>query len=112
MILLQFIFIIISILMILNLLVQFKNNNLKLMQFLLWGVVWLTLLISTILVDQLSRIISFFGITRPVDLFIYFSLITLFFYMYKLNLKQEMLNHQITEIVRENTLKKGLKKRK
>lgn len=111
MILLQYIFILVSLVMILIILAQFKKNSLRIGQALLWGLVWFALLVASVLVNQIAGLISVFGVTRPVDLIVYLAIVVLFIYCYKLNMRQEELSRQITELVRTRAIEKAKKKK-
>ena len=44
------------------------------------------------------------GIGRGVDLVIYIAIVTLFYLVFRLHMKVELINRQITKVVREKAL--------
>ena len=109
--LLQIIFILVSLIMIAIIISQFRKNSLRLPQLILWLIIWGSLFIGAILLSRISYIVNLLGITRPVDLFVYTAIIVLFMYTYKLHIKIEQQNQQITKLVRLHAITKPKKKK-
>lgn len=79
-----------------------------------WGIFWLAFWVAVGVVVALpwttSLLAARLGVTRGVDLVIYISVITLFYLVFRLTLKIEKLEANITRLVREIALsneKKG-----
>lgn len=70
-----------------------------------WILFWLVAGVVVILPDTSSYFAKFVGIGRGADLVIYVSLATLFFLVFKLMVRIEHLNKDITKLTREETLK-------
>jgi len=106
----QFILVVLIILAVLRLLYQLRNKNISLGQFLTWLFIWL---IAIIIIGQpkiTTYLASLVGIGRGVDLVIYISVIVIFYLMFKLLLRIEKIEKDITKIVRSEALKNNLKK--
>ena len=106
----QIILLILIILAVLRLLYQLKNKNISFGQFLTWLLIWL---IAIIIIGQpkITTYLAFLvGIGRGVDLVIYVSVIVIFYLMFKLLLRIEKIEKDITKIVRTEALKNDLKK--
>jgi hypothetical protein len=74
-----------------------------------WGAFWLVFWIGVGMVVALpwttSLLAARLGVTRGVDLVIYVSVIVLFYLVFRLTLKIEKLEGNITKLVREIALK-------
>lgn len=83
---------------------RFKNNDLQTGGFVFWFVFWLLAGIIVLWPDSTFIIAKFVGITRGADLIVYLALALLFFLIFKISVKQEKINKQITKIVRSHAL--------
>lgn len=101
----QLLFIIISLLILIIMVFQLKRDMLNFKQYLSWSLIWLALLVVTMFIDKFSKLSTFFGVGRFVDLIIYLSIIVLFIYSYSLHIKIEKTNREITKLVRDNAIK-------
>ena len=79
-----------------------------------WGAFWLAFWLGGGVVISLpwttSLLAARLGVTRGVDLVVYCSVIALFYLVFRLTLKIEKLERNITKLVRELALKLALKK--
>lgn len=101
----QFILIILIILIILRLAYKLKTKEINLGQFFSWLFIWLVA-ISIIWYPQITTYLATrVGIGRGVDLVVYISIIVIFYLMFRLLLKIEKIEKQITKIVRSDSLK-------
>ena len=85
---------------------RFKENEITWKEFLFWTVVWGLVIVAVILPDTLSYFSDLVGIGRGVDLVIYISLIALFYLIFRLYVKLDIIEQDITKITREISLKK------
>lgn len=103
--LIQFILIIVIIFIVLRLIYKLKAKEINLSQFFSWLVIWLSA-ICIIWYPQITTYLAArVGIGRGVDLVIYVSIIVIFYFMFRLLLKIEQIEKQITKIVRHDSLK-------
>jgi hypothetical protein len=74
-----------------------------------WGTLWIFFWVFVGLVVSLPWTTSFLaaklGVTRGVDLVVYVSILALFYLVFRLTVKIEKLEHNITRLVREVALK-------
>jgi hypothetical protein len=75
-----------------------------------WGVFWLVFWLGVAIVVALpwttSLLAARLGVTRGVDLVIYVSVIALFYAVFRLTMKVEKLEGNITKLVREVALER------
>jgi len=80
-----------------------------------WGIFWLVFWLSVGLVVALpwttSLLAARLGVTRGVDLVIYVAIIALFYLVFRLTVKIEKLEGNITKLVREISLSNEKKDR-
>ncbi|MBI5065272.1 DUF2304 family protein [Candidatus Woesearchaeota archaeon] len=87
-------------------LLRFKDKKIKGSEFSFWTLIWLSVLVLS-LNPELAGLISFkLGIERPVDLVVYSSVLLLFYLNFRIYVKQEKTEQEITELVRELALRK------
>ncbi len=70
-----------------------------------WTLIWLVALTGVLLPATTSKLASFFGVGRGVDVIIYIALALLFYLVYRIYVMIEDLRHEITDIVRKVALK-------
>jgi len=78
-----------------------KDKKIKKTNALLWIVVFGAILVLSLMPKAMSIISKIFGVQRGVDLFIYISIILLFYLSFKVYMILETLNQDITKCVRE-----------
>ncbi|HRY36386.1 MAG TPA: DUF2304 family protein [Candidatus Magasanikbacteria bacterium] len=72
-----------------------------------WLLLWLAGLMLAIKPDTASYFAKILGIGRGIDLAIYIALISLFYLQFRLMVKVEKINREITKITREKTLEEN-----
>jgi len=108
---LQIIVSIFVVLMVFRLAKKFKQNYLKISEFTSWLLIWLIVLVVFWLPQTTSYIASIFGIGRGADLAIYVSALILFYLVFKLYLKIDKQQREITKIVRHLSLSEDEKRK-
>ena len=85
---------------------RFKDKRLARNEFIFWAIIWVGAIIILILPNSLSHLSNLLGISRPVDLIIYVSIALMFYLIFRLYVKIETAEQEITKIVREKAIKK------
>ena len=75
-----------------------------------WMVIWIAALVGILLPATTTRIASFFGVGRGVDVIVYVSLALLFYLVFRIYVMIEDIRHEITFLVREIALKNSTNK--
>lgn len=86
---------------------RFKDNSVKLGEFLFWTGIWLAGVLSIFFPEFLTYFAKVVGIGRGSDLVIYTSLALLFYLIFRTNVKMENIQNDISKIVREVALQKN-----
>ncbi|MFA6424356.1 MAG: DUF2304 domain-containing protein [Candidatus Magasanikbacteria bacterium] len=83
---------------------QFRSGELKSREAIGWVLFWI--LAGLVVVSPNSTLIlaKVLGVGRGVDAIIYLAIALLFFLLFKIFVRLEKIDHQITKIVRQDTL--------
>lgn len=92
-------------------LLQLRQRNLNLKSFLFWGAIFVAAIIGVINPSITSEVARILGIGRGADLAVYFSIVILFYLIFRLTITLEEIRYEITQIIRELALNND-KKRK
>ncbi|MFA6088471.1 MAG: DUF2304 family protein [Candidatus Woesearchaeota archaeon] len=79
---------------------QFKDKKIGVGQFLFWLCLWLVVLLFGIFFPYLWFVSNILGISRLADVFVYGSIAFLFYLMYRIYMKIESLEQEITKLTR------------
>ncbi|MBU1131443.1 DUF2304 domain-containing protein [Patescibacteria group bacterium] len=85
---------------------KFKDNILKPSEFIGWLLIWIIVLVVFWLPQTTSYLALFFGIGRGVDLAVYVAVLIIFYLIFRLYLKIDKQQREITKIVRHLALDK------
>jgi len=85
---------------------RFKKKEISKKEVLWWSLLWLTLIIVALLPGFTTFFANLFGIGRGADVVLYASVIILFYLIFKIYVKIEQVEKNLTKIVRKLTLKK------
>lgn len=87
---------------------RYKAGELSLGWFLFWLVFWICAGAAVVRPDSTSVLAEFLGLGRGADLIIYLALALLFYMIFRLNVRLEKIDRQLTKITREDALKKKI----
>lgn len=88
---------------------RFKNAELNVREFVEWFALWLVVAGLTILPDAASYFATLLGVGRGVDLVLYLALLLVFYLLFKIFLRLEKSERQLTKVVREIALREAKK---
>ena len=87
-----------------RLFLRFKDGSVGTWGFIIWGLLWIGIIIVTLLPKTTEVIADFVGVGRGVDVAIYISIILLFYAVFRIGIKLENIETQITELVRKDAI--------
>ena len=90
---------------------RFKDNALSIRDFVFWLVLWLGLITVASMPELILRVSEILGIGRGVDMILYLGMVALFYLIFRLYVKIENQEKDITSIVRKIAIEKESKKR-
>lgn len=89
---------------------QYKAKKVSVYWYTVWVFLWL-LVIAVAYTPQTTDIIAFYvGVEKGADLLVYTSIVVLFYALYRLFVKIEKQNKELTELVRMVAVRDGKKK--
>jgi len=86
---------------------RFREGSLPLRWLVLWSAVWSAVAVAVILPQTTSWFARMLGVGRGVDAVIYLSIIFLFYLVFRVFLRLQKIDHDITLVVRELGLMKS-----
>ena len=90
-----------------RLLVQKKKKQIGASEFSLWLVFWLVALAAIIFIKQIDNVVHGLGFSGPgIEVLLYVAVLILFYLVFKLRLRLEKIEKELTKIVQEIALKK------
>ena len=104
----QVLVIIIAILAILLVFDRYHKKRTSLQTFILWTLLWGLLVIFAIIPESSSILAIILGIHRGLDLILIFGIIGAYYLIFRVYLKIEKINQDITELVRKIAMDKEL----
>ena len=105
------IFIILFILFVLSrIILRFKQGDITSRELVIWLVFWCLVAVVVITPKQTDVIAQFLGVGRGADLLFYLSILVLFFIVFKIIVKLEKIDRDITKVVCEIALEQENKK--
>jgi len=102
--LIQFILLLIIIVIVFWLVVKFRSGHINGWQFTVWLGIWLVASAAIINPSWTNSLANVVGVGRGADLVFYVAIVTLFYGIFKLLLRIENLEKQLTQFVREQTI--------
>lgn len=85
-------------------LLRFKNGQIGFIEFILWSGLWLGTCIVVLKPGWGAPFANFLGIGRPIDVGIYTSIVLLFYLVFKVYVKIENIERDVTKIVRAHAI--------
>jgi len=89
---------------------QFRRGEISGREFFLWLVFWALVGVAVLFPRGTDLLARLAGVERGADLLVYVSVLVLFFVVYKLMVRLDRVDREITTVVRELALKKPEKK--
>ncbi len=84
-------------------LLRFKSRQITIGMFTLWSLIWVGVMLASIFPKIVQPFAVFFG-TRAADLVIFLGLIGSYYLMFRIYVKMEKMNQEITFLVRKIAL--------
>ena len=105
----QIIIIIFAIFALSRVILRFKKRLIKPKEFVAWILLWIFVIILALIPGFIGRVASIVGIGRGTDVLIYSSILVIFYLVFKMYLRLEKIERDITKVVRKLTLGRNKK---
>tara|TARA_Y100000031_G_C8231951_1_gene391336 strand:- start:863 stop:1228 length:366 start_codon:yes stop_codon:yes gene_type:complete len=90
--------------------IRYREQRLTIFSFLAWCVVWLGVLVVVSFPEIIKPIATLFNLARPIDFFVYLSIVIIFYLIFRIMIRLEQIDENLTNIVRDNALKEAHEK--
>lgn len=90
---------------------RFRDGQTTWKDFLLWSGIWIAVIIISLFPNITYFFAKAFGINRGVDLVIYISITALFYLMFRLYIKLDRVEKNITLLTRHDAIKNAKRKK-
>ncbi|MCX6746113.1 MAG: DUF2304 family protein [Candidatus Parcubacteria bacterium] len=90
---------------------RYRDKVISLQEFLIWTIFWFMVAFVVILPETTSLVANFVGVGRGVDLVIYISILILFYLVFRILVRLDKVDKDVTKIVRSIALKKEEEKK-
>lgn len=84
---------------------RFREGNISLNEFIFWLFIWGAIEIVVWIPKVLDKIAQQIGIGRGIDAVVYAAIVILLYLVYRVYVKAEFIEHEITSLVRRLALK-------
>ncbi len=112
MLIIQIIIIIFVLLIFWQTFLKFKKKEINILELLIWSIIWSAIVFVVINPNIANFIANLVGVGRGADLVIYISIITIFYLLFRIIVKIERIERDITKIIRKIALDDKNKKEK
>ena|SRR3989344_8331077 len=100
----QYFFIIVLILLGYRTVVKWRSRDLRFSEFIFWMALWTAVAIVVVYPKTSTLVANLLGVGRGADLVIYSSLLLIFYLLFRIFMRLEKMEQQITKIVIETAL--------
>ena len=88
-----------------RIILRFKDGLVSVWALIAWLFLWIAVIVATLLPWTTDKLANFIGVGRGVDAILYMAIIILFYGFFRMSVKLENIEYEITQIVRKNALK-------
>jgi len=89
---------------------RYRKNDITWRELAIWIFFWCLVAGATILPQKTDIIAAWLGVSRGADLLVYISIIALFFLIFRVIVKLEKIDSDVTRVVRRKALEEAEKK--
>lgn len=89
---------------------RYKDKSIKANELFFWSIIWIGVIVIALFPSIFVALSLFFGIGRGVDILLYIGMILLFYLLFRLYVKFEAQQKEITALMREVALQNAQKK--
>jgi len=86
---------------------KFRARQLSISWFIFWLIFWVMLGIGVIMPQTTEIVAQWVGVGRGVDVAIYFSIVLLFYLVFRIFLKIQSIESNITKLTREDAIREA-----
>ena len=80
---------------------QYKHQKVSVYWYMMWILLWVTVIAVAFAPQTTDVIAAYVGVEKGADLLTYAAIVVLFYAVYRMLVRQEMFNRELTELVRK-----------
>lgn len=88
---------------------QYRTRKVSLYWFVVWAILWLVVILVALLPQATDPIAQKLGVERGADLLVYIAIVVLAYGLYKVLVRLEKVQKEITDVVRQVAITKAEK---
>jgi len=108
----KIIFFLFAIFVLFKVALRFKERKINLKEFIFWIIFWLAVGLVVILPETTSFLANLVGVGRGSDLAIYLAILLLFYLVFRIFVRLDNLDYQLTKLIRREAIEEFKKKNK
>ena len=89
---------------------RMREHRISVQAFIFWAVIWSAVVVVAFHPAVATQLSHYFGVERGIDIFVYISIVLLFYLIFRIYVKIEGFEQSITKVVREIAIKRAKKK--
>jgi len=89
---------------------RFREKQISVPELIFWSLIWVAVAVVLFIPHITEPIARFLNIGRGIDVAVYLSIVLLFYLVFRLYVKIDTMNQDITKLVRRTAIKKAKKK--
>jgi len=105
--LIQILLVAFSVFVIWRVVLRFKNKELSLPWFIFWTLFWIAVIVVVVLPQTTEVVASWLGVGRGVDVAIYVSIVILFYLVFRIFIKIQGIEKNITDLTRGKAIREA-----
>ncbi|NMB47978.1 DUF2304 family protein [Candidatus Kuenenbacteria bacterium] len=86
---------------------KYRRQELKPSEFAMWLVFWIAVGVAFVTPSSLTYLANLLGIGRGTDLVLYVAVVVVFYLMFRIFVRLEKMEHDITKVVRRNSIEEA-----
>lgn len=84
---------------------QYYRKEITAWELVFWACFWILSGILLLVIRKIDVVAQFFGVERAIDLLVYVAIASLFYFVYRIYVKLEKIERDITKVIRNSALK-------
>ena len=89
---------------------RMREHKISIQAFLFWTAIWVAVIVVAFHPAVATQVSQYFGVERGIDVFVYISILLLFYLIFRIYVKIESIERNLTRTVREVAIKRAKKK--
>ncbi|MBD3313088.1 DUF2304 family protein [Candidatus Woesearchaeota archaeon] len=85
---------------------RYQDKMINTFELVFWSLIWIAVAVVLFVPTITEPIARLFNVGRGIDIAVYFSIVLLFYLVFRLYVKLDTMNNELTKVVRKEAVKK------